>query len=93
VVVRAETNHLISELRSGEHNASGTWQGVTVVRGQSLYTAWQNAHRGDLNSETAARNAGYVITHGLIRPAQTAQRARERADDAALIYDILMGRR
>jgi hypothetical protein len=92
-VVEAETNHLLSEIRSGDHNSNGTWRGVTVATGRNLYTAWRNAHSENLNSETAARNAGYVITHGLIRPADTASAAAARANDAALIYDILTGRR
>ncbi|MCL1885084.1 MAG: phage tail tip lysozyme [Defluviitaleaceae bacterium] len=85
-VVEAETLFMVNELASGQH--VGGWGGVAW--GSDLREVWRERN-GDVDNETAAGDAGYIITRLYTRPGHAADRAAQRRTDAINIFRIMVG--
>jgi hypothetical protein len=93
-VIEAENDLLIKELRGEETGGQGTGShvgGGDVPWGSNLLNVWKTRNQFHLASETAARNAGFMISQAFIRPRDPNDIiAHESAKNAESIYRVMI---
>jgi len=86
-VIEAEIRHMITELNDGIH--VGGWGGVSFNSNADLQAIWRTRNN-QTDTDSAAGDAGYIITRLYTRPLDHAVKALQRRTDAIDIFRVMM---